>query len=79
MESLLSDIALQGGEIGVVLFALWRSVRSMREELDQIRSGVDKRLNNGIKDELSKLAQSVAHIQGQIDGMPRRASDKFES
>lgn len=79
MEALISDIALQGGEIGVVLFALWRSMKAMREEINQIKSGVDKRLNNGIKDELGKLSQSVAHIQGQIEGMPRRASDKFQS
>lgn len=79
MESLLSSIALQSGEIGVVLYALWRSVKSMREEVEQIKSRVDKRLNNGIKDELSKLAQSVAHIQGQIEGMPRRSTDKVES
>ena len=48
------------------------------ESLRRVEESMDRKLNNGIKAELSETKQRLANIEGQLAVMPRRKTDMEE-
>lgn len=70
-EFLITTIGTTSVEVGALVIAL----RWLTNRIDSFEKDVYARLNNGIKDELTDIKESVAKINGQLEGLPRRRSD----
>ena len=82
MDDLIGTPAISGGEVGLVLAVVWQALKNlkidlsqMREQIHEVKTDVDRKLNNGIKDEMTQVRESVARIEGQMAVMPRRKDD----
>jgi hypothetical protein len=63
------------GTTSVEVVALFTALKWLTNRMDAFEKDIYARLNNGIKDELTDIKESVAKINGQLEGMPRRRSD----
>ena len=72
----MEDILLTTiGTTSFEIMALAVALRWLTNRMDSFEKDIYARLNNGIKDELTEIKQSVAKINGQLEGMPRRSGD----
>ena len=70
-DFLITTIGTTSVEVG----ALFMALRWLTTRIDNLEKDIYARLNNGIKDELTDIKESVAKINGQLEGLPRRRSD----
>jgi hypothetical protein len=63
------------GTTSVEVVALFSALKWLTGRLNMLERDIYARLNNGIKDELTEIKESVARINGQLDGLPRRKTD----
>ncbi len=63
------------GTTSVEVVALFTALKWLTGRLNTLERDIYARLNNGIKDELTEIKESVARINGQLDGLPRRKTD----
>jgi hypothetical protein len=63
------------GTTSVEVVALFSALKWLTGRLNTLERDIYARLNNGIKDELTEIKESVARINGQLDGLPRRKTD----
>ena len=70
-QFLITSIGTTSVEVVVLLYA----IKWLTNRLNLLERDIYARLNNGIKDELTEIKESVARINGQMDGLPRRKTD----
>jgi len=63
------------GTTSVEVIALFSALKWLTNRLNTLERDIYARLNNGIKDELTEIKESVAKINGQLVGLPRRKTD----
>lgn len=63
-------------ESGPTITALIAAVFWLNNRVQRIEDRVDTKLNNGIKEELSKMNGRVSSIEGQLMSIPKRKTDE---
>jgi hypothetical protein len=67
-QQIILELSSMAAAVGTSVGILWRRVTKI-EEL------IDRKLNNGIRDELNKIQVSMATLTADIKHLPRRKSD----
>ena len=71
----MDNWGIEIGQITAQIAALGAAVKWIAGRISKIEDMVDRKLNNGIKSELTDLKVAIADIKGQIRAMPRRKDD----
>lgn len=67
-QQIILELSSMAAAVGTSVGILWKRVTKI-EEL------IDRKLNNGIRDELNKIQVSMATLTADIKHLPRRKSD----
>ena len=71
----MDNWGIELGQIGAQITALIAAIKWLAGRISKIEDMVDRKLNNGIKSELTDLKVAIADIKGQIRAMAPRKDD----